>query len=210
MQLNTRVAGIRTPLVATRRSAAQSLPRQVLVRFQEDNQNGDSKRVLVGVSDKTDTKLSTEEIKEVANAKFGELSPRKAEIRADLGNAQPSLDSMQAFDGPAPETINGRLAMLACATGLLGEWYTGLGIREQIADHPITVLASFVIISAATYAPLNRGYTRKEGFEVGPFTARSENFNGRLAMIGFTGIIITEALTHVNTLQAWGLQAVGH
>jgi hypothetical protein len=27
-------------------------------------------------------------------------------------------------------------------------------------------------------------------------------------MLGFTGMILTEAITGVNTLQAWGLQAV--
>jgi hypothetical protein len=30
----------------------------------------------------------------------------------------------------------------------------------------------------------------------------------RLAMLGFVGMIATEAITHVNTLQAWGLQSV--
>lgn len=29
-------------------------------------------------------------------------------------------------------------------------------------------------------------------------------------MLGFTGMILTEAITGVNTLQAWGLQPVVH
>lgn len=40
-----------------------------------------------------------------------EVSPRSAEMRADLGNAA-DFWQMQVFDGPAPETINGRLSML--------------------------------------------------------------------------------------------------
>lgn len=30
----------------------------------------------------------------------------------------------------------------------------------------------------------------------------------RLAMLGFVGMLATELITHVNTLQAWGLQGV--
>jgi hypothetical protein len=30
----------------------------------------------------------------------------------------------------------------------------------------------------------------------------------RLAMLGFTGMILTEAIAGVNTLQAWGLQSL--
>jgi hypothetical protein len=44
--------------------------------------------------------------------------------------------------------------MLGVVTGLAGEWFTGLGLSQQTADHPVLVLASFVIISIATYAPL--------------------------------------------------------
>jgi hypothetical protein len=57
-----------------------------------------------------------------------------------------------------------------------------------------------------------RGYTRKEpyanhllGFN---WTPRAENWNGRIAMLGFAGMVLTEWITGVNTLQAWGLQSV--
>jgi hypothetical protein len=55
----------------------------------------------------------------------------------------------------APYLTNaGRLAMLGVVTGLAVEYFTGMGLSEQTADHPVTVLASFVILSIATYAPL--------------------------------------------------------
>lgn len=41
----------------------------------------------------------------------GAISPENAEQRADLGKRADFWD-MQVFDGPAPETINGRAAML--------------------------------------------------------------------------------------------------
>ncbi len=63
-------------------------------------------------------------------------------------------NEVQAFDGPAPETINSRLAMLGVVTGLVAEWQTGLGLRQQVADHPFIVIASFVIIAIASYAPI--------------------------------------------------------
>ncbi len=52
--------------------------------------------------------------------------------------------------------------VFACAsfsgvvTGLLGEAWTGLGLKQQTADHPYVVLASFIIIAFATYAPISK------------------------------------------------------
>lgn len=44
----------------------------------------------------------------------------------------------------------------AVVLGLFLEWTTGLGLLDQVKDHPITVFASFVIIALASYAPLAR------------------------------------------------------
>ena len=62
----------------------------------------------------------------------------------------------QAFDGPAPETINGRLAMLGVVTCLGAEFSTNVGIQEQIAKAPFSILGTFVIISLASYIPIFR------------------------------------------------------
>ena len=48
---------------------------------------------------------------------------------------------------------------------------------------------------------VHRGYTRKEPFANGIWTPKAENWNGRTAMIGFTGIILTEALAGKSVLQ---------
>eukprot|EP00882_Tetradesmus_deserticola_P029322 GHRQ01032835.1.p2 GENE.GHRQ01032835.1~~GHRQ01032835.1.p2 ORF type:complete len:101 (-),score=46.14 GHRQ01032835.1:507-809(-) len=59
---------------------------------------------------------------------------------------------------------------------------------------------------------LHRGYTRKEPFANHNFgfnwTPKAENWNGRIAMMGFTGMLFTEWISGVNTLQAWGLQSI--
>lgn len=62
----------------------------------------------------------------------------------------------QAFDGPAPETINGRLAMLGVVTCLAAEFSTNVGIQEQTAKAPFSILGTFVIISLASYIPIFR------------------------------------------------------
>jgi hypothetical protein len=36
----------------------------------------------------------------------------------------------------------------------------------------------------------------------------AENWNGRLAMLGFAGMLFSEGVLHMNTLQAWGLQSL--
>jgi hypothetical protein len=36
----------------------------------------------------------------------GNIFPRMAELRADLGTAANDISQLQTFDGPAPETIN--------------------------------------------------------------------------------------------------------
>ncbi|KAK9808432.1 hypothetical protein WJX73_004832 [Symbiochloris irregularis] len=132
----------------------------------------------------------------VENIEPGNISNENAEARADIGKTRPpSFTEAQAFDGPAPETINGRLCMLAVTSALAAEFVSGVGIKQQVAEQPLGVLASFVIISLASYIPIARGFTRKEPFANGIFTPKAENWNGRAAMVGFTGILITEALS---------------
>jgi hypothetical protein len=173
-----------------------TVSRSVAVRYQVDDQK-------TGPS----TKLSPEEQKKVENigADGSKLSPENAEKRADLGASFTNVGELQAFDGPAPETINSRLAMLGVVIALVYEARTGLGIREQIADHPFIVIGTFVLFSAASYIPILKGYTRKEAFSNGVWTPKAENWNGRIAQLGFLGMVITEAVSKTNTLQAWGL-----
>lgn len=57
---------------------------------------------------------------QVYNREPGNISPRMAEMRADLGSTATDLSQFQAFDGPIPETVNGRLAMLGVVAGVGG------------------------------------------------------------------------------------------
>ncbi|DBA82125.1 hypothetical protein WJX77_005557 [Trebouxia sp. C0004] len=140
------------------------------------------------------------------NIQPGNISNENAERRADIGATRPpTLFEAQSFDGPAPETINGRLAMLGVTSALAAELVTGVGLREQWLKAPAPILFSFAIIAIASYIPILKGFTRKESFENGPFTTKAENWNGRAAMMGFTFLIITEALSGKSIPQFYGL-----
>jgi len=167
---------------------------RLIVRAEEDK----SIKAQNPVVDRSDTR----------NIEAGNVTPEGAEKRADIGKERkPEFSEAQAFDGPAPETINGRLAMLGVLTCLAAEFNTGVGVKEQVAKSPLPILAVFVIISLASYIPIFRGYTRKEPFANSFWSPKAENWNGRLAMMGFAGILVTEALAGKTTLQFWGLQS---
>lgn len=76
--------------------------------------------------------------------------------RPQLSTTWVILAEAQAFDGPAPETINGRLAMLGVATCIGAEFATNVGIQEQIQKAPLSILGTFVLISLASYVPILR------------------------------------------------------
>ncbi|RMZ54497.1 hypothetical protein APUTEX25_002073, partial [Auxenochlorella protothecoides] len=95
------------------------------------------------------------------------------------------------FDGPAPERINGRLAMLAVITGVLEELRSGHGIIWQ-AQHPNPLIAvSFLAIIYASLVPILKGAVYED---FGIFTVVAEKLNGRAAMIGFASLLALEVV----------------
>ncbi|EFN56618.1 hypothetical protein CHLNCDRAFT_21915, partial [Chlorella variabilis] len=101
------------------------------------------------------------------------------------------LGELMAFSGPAPELINGRLAMLAFIAALGAELSSGEGVLRQFAEEPTGVFLAAVTFAAATLIPLMSS-TKREAF--GPFTPSAEMLNGRAAMLGFFALIATEAV----------------
>ncbi|KAL6778190.1 ELIP2 [Auxenochlorella protothecoides x Auxenochlorella symbiontica] len=102
-----------------------------------------------------------------------------------------SLWEAMRFDGPAPERINGRLAMLAVITGVLEELRSGHGIIWQ-AQHPNPLIAvSFLAIIYASLVPILKGAVYED---FGIFTVVAEKLNGRAAMIGFASLLALEVV----------------
>ncbi|CAN6165314.1 unnamed protein product [Urochloa humidicola] len=101
-----------------------------------------------------------------------------------------------AFSGPAPERINGRLAMVGFVSALAVEAARGDGLLAQAGNGAgLTWFAyTAVVLSAASLAPLLQGESA-EGRSGGLFTADAELWNGRLAMLGLVALAATEYLT---------------
>nr|AKH49404.1 ELIP1 [Syntrichia caninervis] len=134
---------------------------------------------------------------------FGEKPPAgspygrpEVERRPETGNLSPW--SVFAFDGAAPETINGRLAMLGFVWAIIGEKTTGLSVADQLfspgATGLIWFLASVQILSYASLVPIFNARESTDARSFGPFRAKAERWNGRAAMIGFASLILTEAI----------------
>ncbi|WVZ62110.1 hypothetical protein U9M48_011895 [Paspalum notatum var. saurae] len=101
-----------------------------------------------------------------------------------------------AFSGPAPERINGRLAMVGFVSALAVEAARGDGLLAQAGNGAGLAWFAYtaVVLSAASLVPLLQGETA-EGRSGGVMTADAELWNGRLAMLGLVALAVTEYLT---------------
>jgi hypothetical protein len=100
----------------------------------------------------------------------------------------PLFEAMK-FTGPAPERINGRLAMLAFVFAVRQEALTGSPALEQLQQPSWLVAALMGAIVYATMVPVLRGVKEEDFFM---FTVRAEKINGRAAMLGFAALLILE------------------
>jgi len=101
-----------------------------------------------------------------------------------------------AFSGPAPERINGRLAMVGFVSALAVEATRGDGLLSQAGNGAGLAWFAYTaaVLSAASLAPMLQGESA-ESRSGGVMTADAELWNGRLAMIGLVALAVTEYLT---------------
>jgi hypothetical protein len=114
-----------------------------------------------------------------------------------LGN-KIAFPNLMRFNGAAPEVINSRLAMLGCVAALTAELTTQTTVFEQFAKAPVPIVSVFVLFSVASLIPMLKGVPRYGGGHWGgikQFTPDAEITVGRIAMLGFLGIVVNELIT---------------
>jgi len=110
--------------------------------------------------------------------------------------ARPGLWDALAFSGPAPERINGRLAMVGFVSALAVEASRGGGLLSQAGSGSglAWFAATAAVLSVASLVPLLKGESA-EGRSGGVMSADAELWNGRFAMLGLVALAVTEYIT---------------
>ncbi|KAJ0602265.1 putative chlorophyll A-B binding protein [Helianthus annuus] len=100
-----------------------------------------------------------------------------------------------AFGGPAPERINGRLAMIGFVSAMAVELSNGQDVFAQISHGGVPAfVATSLVLSVASLVPLFKG-VRAESKSSGLMTSDAELWNGRAAMLGLVALAFTEYVT---------------
>nr|CAB3452104.1 unnamed protein product [Digitaria exilis] len=108
----------------------------------------------------------------------------------------PGLWDALAFSGPAPEGINGRLAMVGFVSALAVEASRGDGLLAQAGSGAglTWFAATAAVLSVASLVPVLKGDTAESRGD-GVMNADAELWNGRFAMLGLVALAFTEYLT---------------
>ncbi|EXC16745.1 hypothetical protein L484_013325 [Morus notabilis] len=97
-----------------------------------------------------------------------------------------------AFSGPAPERINGRLAMVGFVAAMAVELSKGQDVFAQISNGGISwFVGTSIVLTLASLVPLFKGVS-VESKSSGVMTSDAELWNGRFAMLGLVALAFTE------------------
>ncbi|MCD7464556.1 hypothetical protein HAX54_052982 [Datura stramonium] len=97
-----------------------------------------------------------------------------------------------SFSGPAPERINGRLAMIGFVAAIGVELANGADLSAQLSSGGFSwFLGSSALLTLASLIPLFQGVTA-ESKSGGIMSADAEIWNGRFAMLGLVALAFTE------------------
>ncbi|XP_060179960.1 early light-induced protein 1, chloroplastic-like [Lycium barbarum] len=97
-----------------------------------------------------------------------------------------------SFSGPAPERINGRLAMIGFVAAMGVELANGADLSAQLSSGGFSwFLGTSALLTLASLIPLFQGVSA-ESKSGGIMSANAEIWNGRFAMLGLVALAFTE------------------
>ncbi|GMP56310.1 hypothetical protein CsSME_00020853 [Camellia sinensis var. sinensis] len=97
-----------------------------------------------------------------------------------------------AFSGPAPERINGRLAMIGFVAAMAVELSKGEDVLAQISNGGVSwFVGTSIVLTLASLIPLFKGVSVESRSE-GIMSSDAELWNGRFAMLGLVALAFTE------------------
>ncbi|CAN4091256.1 unnamed protein product [Withania somnifera] len=97
-----------------------------------------------------------------------------------------------SFSGPAPERINGRLAMIGFVAAIGVELAKGGDLSVQLSSGGFSwFLGTSALLTLASVIPLFQGVSA-ESKSGGIMSADAEIWNGRFAMLGLVALAFTE------------------
>ncbi|DBA87387.1 hypothetical protein WJX77_000279 [Trebouxia sp. C0004] len=167
----------------------------------------DSKRLQSGLANRSAARHRTASLKCTAASEGNKAVPTAATTgrigTITLTEDKETIQDVMAFTGPAPERVNGRLAMLAFVAVAFGELTTHKSVLEQVPTVPFRIIFVSLLISAASIIPkYSSGTSLHDLTEAASrtglppqlkfFNKTHEVWVGRVAMLGFTGLIMVE------------------
>ncbi|GMP56314.1 hypothetical protein CsSME_00020853 [Camellia sinensis var. sinensis] len=97
-----------------------------------------------------------------------------------------------AFSGPAPERINGRLAMIGFVAAMAVELSNGEDVLVQISNGGVPwFVGTSIVLTLASLVPLFKGVSVESRSER-IMSSDAELWNGRFAMLGLVALAFTE------------------
>ncbi|KAG5587898.1 hypothetical protein H5410_048332 [Solanum commersonii] len=111
---------------------------------------------------------------------------------AKVAKTSTNFSDIFSFSGPAPERINGRLAMIGFVAAIGVELANGADLSAQLSNGGLSwFLGSSALLTLASLIPLFQGVT-VESKSDGIMSADAEIWNGRFAMLGLVALAFTE------------------